>query len=102
MQELGVSADTLEKYGAVSQPVVEQMVKGVNQKLGTDYAIATSGIAGPSGGTPEKPVGTVWIAVGTKNDAYAKHFRFFRDRFKNIHLSAIFGMDMLRRWIQGL
>ena len=64
---LGVGKDTLSEYGAVSEEVVVQMVKGVSVLLDADCAVATSGIAGPGGGTPEKPVGTVWIAakVGT-------------------------------------
>ena len=60
---LGVSADTLSAVGAVSEAVVEQMVCGVSRVMSTDCAIATSGIAGPGGGTPGKPVGTVWVAV---------------------------------------
>ena len=60
---LGVSASDLQQYGAVSQPVVEAMVKGVLAR-GADVAVATSGIAGPDGGTPDKPVGTVWFACG--------------------------------------
>ena len=64
---LGVGEDTLSEYGAVSEEVVIQMVGGVAAMLGADCAVATSGIAGPGGGTPEKPVGTVWVAakVGT-------------------------------------
>ncbi len=96
-QELGVSDATLEKHGAVSEPVVTQMVKGMNQKWGTDYAIATSGVAGPSGGTPDKPVGMVWIAAGTTDQVSTHCFHFFKDRFKNIHFSGIMGLDMLRR-----
>lgn len=60
---LGVGKDTLSEYGAVSEEVVVQMVKGVSALLDADCAVATSGIAGPGGGTPEKPVGTVWIAA---------------------------------------
>ena len=100
MQELGVTEAALKNHGAVSEPTVEEMVKGVNSKLETDYAIATSGIAGPSGGTPDKPVGTVWIAAGTKDQVFTHRFQFFRDRFKNIHISAIMGLDMLRRLLQ--
>ena len=60
---LGVRSETLEKYGAVSEEVVLEMVNGVSERLGASCAVATSGIAGPGGGTPEKPVGTVWVAV---------------------------------------
>ena len=62
-QVLGVSSEALDRYGAVSQAVVEQMAQGATRVLGCDCAVATSGIAGPGGGTPAKPVGTVWIAA---------------------------------------
>ena len=68
MSLLHVSAETLEKYGAVSRETVTEMVKGAMKTLKTDCAVATSGIAGPGGGTPEKPVGTVWIAAAYKNE----------------------------------
>lgn len=68
MSLLHVSSDTLQKYGAVSRETVIEMAKGAMKTLKTDCAIATSGIAGPGGGSPEKPVGTVWIAVAYKNE----------------------------------
>jgi len=61
---LHVNPETLEAYGAVSEETIIEMIKGVMDSLKTDYAIATSGVAGPGGGTPEKPVGTIWIAAG--------------------------------------
>ena len=68
MSLLGVSPQTLEKWGAVSRETVIEMAHGAMKALKTDCAIATSGIAGPDGGTKEKPVGTVWIAVAYKNE----------------------------------
>ena len=75
-QVLGVQHDTLLQYGAVSEQTVLQMAKGVRALMHTDYAIATSGIAGPTGGTPDKPVGTVWIAWATPIGTQAKCFHF--------------------------
>ena len=69
---LGVNQDDLDTYGAVSEQVVKQMALGVRRLLNTDYAIATSGIAGPDGGTPDKPVGTVWIAWATPTEIFAQ------------------------------
>ena len=74
-QVLGVEHTTLEEYGAVSEQTVREMAEGVRALMQTDYAIATSGIAGPTGGTADKPVGTVWIAWATPNGTYAKCFR---------------------------
>ncbi len=82
---LGVDEVDLEKYGAVSQQVVEQMARGAKKATGSGYAIATSGVAGPGGGTEAKPVGTVWIAwAGPDGSVISKIFRFGRDRQRNI------------------
>lgn|SRR5574344_862444 len=67
MKYLGVSKDTLDTYGAVSQQTAQEMVKGLLHNTESDYAIATTGVAGPNGGTAEKPVGLVYIAIGSKN-----------------------------------
>ena len=71
---LQVHREDLEAYGAVSEQVVKQMAQGVRKLLGTDFALSTSGVAGPTGGTKEKPVGTVWIAVATPQEVYAECF----------------------------
>ena len=76
---LGVSDEVLQQQGAVSQPVVEAMVAGVLAR-GADVAVATSGVAGPDGGTPDKPVGTVWIAWATPGARRARHYQFSGDR----------------------
>ena len=87
---LGVSSDILATEGAVSESVVRQMAEGVRKLMNTDYAIATSGIAGPTGGTPEKPVGTVWIAWATPDgtEAQCYHFGAARER-EQITLRAV-------------
>lgn len=97
MQELGVLRHDLEKFGAVSREVVEQMAVGAIEKLNTTYAIATSGIAGPTGGTEEKPVGTIWIAVASNERVYAKKFTFGNNRERNIRISALTGLNLLRK-----
>lgn len=77
---LGVSLETLEKNGAVSAETVLQMARGVRLALGADVGISTSGIAGPTGGTPEKPVGTVWIGFSNTDGEEARHFVFQGER----------------------
>jgi nicotinamide-nucleotide amidase len=96
---LGVSNETLTIKGAVSEEVVTQMAKGALQNIKSNYVIAVSGIMGPGGGMPEKPVGTTWIAVGNTNTIIAKkvHFRF--DRARNIQLTATTALNMLRQFI---
>ncbi len=98
-KELGVSAESLEKHGAVSREVVEQMAEGVRKRFGTDYAIATSGIAGPDGGTPEKPVGTTWIAVASGKTVVSEVHRLGNHRGRNIQKAALTGLNMLRNLI---
>jgi nicotinamide-nucleotide amidase len=97
MESLGVSEENLRKFGAVSEEVVRQMAEGVRSILKTDYSIATSGVAGPSGGTEEKPVGTVWIAVATPTGTIAKKYQFGHDRGRNIEISANTALNMLRK-----
>lgn len=93
---LGVNAETLKEHGAVSKPVVIQMAEGLRKVLGVDYAVATSGIAGPDGGTEDKPVGTVWIAVATPEKTLAMHFNFANNRERNIIRSTQTALNMLR------
>lgn len=97
VEELGVSEENLINYGAVSEQVVRQMAEGVRKKMKTDYSIATTGIAGPDGGTEEKPVGTVWIAVATPLHTVAHKYQFGHDRSRNIEISANTGLNMLRK-----
>ena len=93
---LNVDFKDIDDYGAVSQQVVEQMAEGVRNKLHTDYGISTSGIAGPSGGTKEKPVGTVWIAVASKNRIVSKKIKLGYNRERNMHVSSISVLNLLR------
>ena len=92
---LGVSRADLEKYGAVSSTVAEQMASGVRRLLTTDYAVATTGIAGPTGGSDEKPVGTVWIAVATPTKVVSRKYVFGKDRSINIERFAASALSML-------
>lgn len=93
---LGVSEDNLRTYGAVSQPVVEQMARGAMRVLGCDCAVATSGIAGPGGGTPTKTVGTVWVAAAYKERILSGCYHFGENpRTENIRLSAEAALRML-------
>jgi nicotinamide-nucleotide amidase len=96
---LEVEEETIRKEGAVSEPTVLQMAKGALRQLGCDYVIAVSGIMGPDGGSPEKPVGTVWIAVGSASGLVARSFRFRFDRMRNIQLTTINALNMLRQFI---
>ena len=96
---LGVKHDTLVSTGAVSKETVTEMVKGAIEKLKVDYALATSGIMGPDGGSEEKPVGTVWIAVGNneKTETFQLNLRF--DRHRNIAMTAANALNFLRKFI---
>ena len=86
----------LHGYGAVSQEVVEQMAIGVKRKLNTDYGLATSGIAGPTGGTADKPVGTIWIALASKSGVISKKLNLGYSRDRNIHVTSLSVLNMLR------
>jgi nicotinamide-nucleotide amidase len=93
---LGVNYQLIEKHGAVSREVVEAMASGARKMLDTTWALATSGIAGPAGGSPEKPVGTVWIALAGPDGVNAKQFLFGNNRERNIHITALAALNMLR------
>ena len=94
---LDVNHDTILKYGVVSEQVVTEMAENAKKKLDSDYAISCSGIAGPSGGTTDKPVGTVWIAIATPERTIARKFIFGRNRQNNINVSATTALNMLRK-----
>jgi nicotinamide-nucleotide amidase len=96
---LGVSETSLQQFGAVSEQVAIEMAAGVKKALQTDYSVATTGIAGPDGGTPDKPVGTVWIAVSGKKGTHAAKFVFDNNRERNIIRSGQTALQTLRRLI---
>lgn len=98
---LAVPSETLDTYGAVSQETVEQMVRGALQSLSCDVAISVSGISGPTGGSKDKPVGTVWIAVGDRSRVSSKRYLFTKDRIVNIKYTAVYALDMLRKFLIG-
>lgn len=96
---LGVSEKDLTKYGAVSESVVRQMAAGVQKLLGTDYAVATSGIAGPDGGSKEKPVGTIWIAVATPTHIISEKILLNDNRIRNIQRTSLHALHLLKKHI---
>jgi nicotinamide-nucleotide amidase len=93
---LGVSEKSLSTHGAVSEQVVKEMAEGARKRFKTDFAVSISGIAGPDGGTIEKPVGTVWIAVASANGMVAKKFMFGEHRGRNIRRAALAALNRLR------
>lgn len=92
---LGVKEETLTEFGAVSEQTAIEMALGAIANFNTDYSVAVTGIAGPDGGTVEKPVGTVWIAVANKQEVKAKMYKFANQRLQNIERSAMAAMMML-------
>jgi nicotinamide-nucleotide amidase len=94
---LGVPEDIIAQHGAVSEPCALAMAAGAKKMSNSDYAVALTGIAGPSGGSPEKPVGTVWIALASPQRVSAKHFLFANDRIVNKERFAQAGLAMLYR-----
>jgi len=96
---LGVSSQILETFGAVSQEVAETMALGAQKALNADYAVATTGIAGPDGGSDEKPVGTVWIAVAGPSGVTSKKYIFKHNRERNIIRTTHTALNLLRIFI---
>lgn len=98
---LGVTEDTLQEFGAVSEQVVKAMVEGACEKSSADLAVAISGVAGPTGGSPEKPVGTVWLAWGTTEQQQAKVFNFPGDRRQVREASLDKALEGLLNWLEN-
>lgn len=96
---LHVNSSTLETAGAVSEDTVTQMIQGLIKSIGCTVGIAVSGIMGPDGGTEEKPVGTVWIAVGNKDNIKTQKLQLRFDRIRNIHVTTTTALDLLRKFV---
>jgi nicotinamide-nucleotide amidase len=98
---LSVRKETLEKYGAVSDKTVREMACGVRKYIKTDLGLAVTGIAGPDGGTKEKPVGSVHIGLATKDDTYSEKYRFWGNREQVKSNTSMMALDWIRRWLNG-
>jgi nicotinamide-nucleotide amidase len=96
---LGVSPKLLETKGAVSREVAEEMAVGVRSKSGADIGLAVTGIAGPDGGSEDKPIGTVYIAIATSEENWVTKFHFHGDRSQIREISAQSGLDLIRKYL---
>lgn len=96
---LGVNPETIRLFGAVSSETAGEMAKGIRRLMGTDYAVSVTGIAGPTGGTAEKPVGTVWIAIDSESGLITERHTFGDDRLTNITRSSYGALNLLRKQI---
>ena len=97
---MDVTQETLTKFGAVSEETVKEMALGVRKLFSSDLGISISGIAGPTGGTEEKPVGLVYIGLSSVKDLIVKKFNFFRDRDSNKQISSQVALNMLRLYLR--
>jgi nicotinamide-nucleotide amidase len=102
MNLLGVKRATLKKYGAVSGQTAIEMAGGIRKRSGSDVSISVTGIAGPAGATPGKPVGLVWIGYSNKKKTFAKKFIFTRERFRNKEIMSKMALEVLRRELLGI
>ena len=99
---VNVTSESLDNYGAVSREVIEQMAINGREILGVDWCISTSGVAGPDGGTDEKPVGTIWIAIANKENVFSKQFNFGNNRERNIEMAVLTALNLARCKILGI
>ena len=99
---LGVSHNTLYDHGAVSEETAREMARGVRRALGSDVGVSVTGIAGPGGGLPGKPVGLTWVALSTREGEQARQFVWDGDRVTNKEKSAEAALEMVREYLEGL
>ena len=99
--QLGVNTETLNQFGAVSEETIREMATLVRLKFKTEIGVATSGIAGPGGATPEKPVGTVWIACADEHRVVSKKLQLTKDRMLNIRYASMAALNLIRLFMQG-
>ena len=100
IEQLKVSAQSIEQYGAVSREVAREMATGVRKILNADFSVAVTGIAGPSGGTGNKPVGTTWIAVASGNEMISNLYHFGEHRERNMRKASITALHLLKKEIE--
>ncbi|MGB0524542.1 MAG: competence/damage-inducible protein A [Flammeovirgaceae bacterium] len=100
--QLGVQEETLKIHGAVSEQTAKEMAENARIKYGADFGIATTGIAGPGGATPNKPVGTIWIGYSDEHETIAKHYQLTHDRMLNVNFTYNLAMNLLRRKLMGV
>jgi len=98
---LHVRHDTLSQHGAVSEQVAREMARGVRQALRADVGLSVTGIAGPDGGSPDKPVGLVHVALAAPDGEWAERYVWSGDRWENKEYSAEVALDLLRRYLEG-
>jgi len=98
---LGVSWDTLNTHGAVSEEVVLEMARGVRKIFNANIGVSVSGIAGPTGGLPDKPVGTTWLGLAANNGEWARHFVWDGDRMNNKHHSSEAALQFVLDYLEG-
>ena len=102
VRELGVRVEDLDRHGAVSEPVVRQMAEGARTRTGADLALATTGIAGPDGGSDEKPVGTLWVGLADASGSEARRYQLMRERGRNKELATQIALEWIRRRVLGI
>jgi PncC family amidohydrolase len=99
---LGVRGESLDRYGAVSEQTAREMAEGVRQVMEADLGVSVTGIAGPTGGTPGKPVGLVYVGLAAPSGEWVDEYVFEGDRWENKSRSAEAALDMVRRYLEGV